>query len=210
MPFLLPQILPGHRLWADSQDERQRFFRINRLEFLQDKSTKSIWLRLYVREGDLAHWHVPHGDLLGQGSLSSRFKEVQSSTVAGSDHLLCFEEVHPVHYSHRAADKVQDLVERLRNDLWRTVTTIAPYRTYYIYMSPSAEVSCRLPQILSIYAIMYYLGSVTRYRPHHFAAILEERYAAQVYEILGSQPRQFLYMMASDFAKKEVATQAFI
>ena len=30
-----------------------------------------------------------------------------------------------------------------------------------------------LPQILSIYAITFYLSSIVRYRPHHFDLILD-------------------------------------
>lgn len=210
VPHLLPQILPGHRLWADSQNERQRFFRLSRIELMQNRTSKEIWLRLYVREGDLTHWKIAHVNLLSEANFSSTFKEVQSNAMLGSDHLLCFEQDVPLSYSHRAADKVSDLVEQHRNDLWVTATTIAPYRAYYLYMSPASEASCRLPQLLSIYAIMFYLGSVTRYRPHQFISILEGKYASQIYGILTSQPRQFLYLMASNFARQEVATQALI
>jgi hypothetical protein len=68
-----------------------------------------------------------------------------------------------------------------------------------------AEHTCLLPQALSIYAIAYYLGSITRYRPQHFSRILAGPFGEFIQEFLTSQPSQFVYLMASDFAKRDVA-----
>lgn len=93
----------------------------------------------------------------------------------------------------------------LRPHIWSAATTIRPFRRYYLYASPVAEHAHLLPQALSIYAITFYLGSITRYRPQHFAKILLGDFGEFVQEFLSSQPSQFVYLMASDFARRDVA-----
>lgn len=62
----------------------------------------------------------------------------------------------------------------------------------------------RLPQLASIYAVMFYLGSVTRYRPYDYDTILGGRYAWLIEEFLATQPTQFLYLTASVLAGVDV------
>jgi hypothetical protein len=67
-----------------------------------------------------------------------------------------------------------------------------------------------LPQLLSVYALMYYLGSITRYRPQHFDAILTSSYGSQIEEFIAGQPTQFIYLMASEFALREVTQPSIV
>jgi hypothetical protein len=55
---------------------------------------------------------------------------------------------------------------------------------------------------------MFYLGSVTRYRPQQFDTLVEGRFGGPVQEVLASQPGQFLYLIASEFAQREVTHPA--
>ncbi|WP_423837085.1 YaaC family protein [Tamilnaduibacter salinus] len=80
-----------------------------------------------------------------------------------------------------------------------------PYRKNYVYLSPDIEQAHRLPQILSIYAFVYYLGSVTRYRPYFFDDLLNRPDAAHIEELISNVPQQFLFLIASEFAGREVA-----
>src|ERR671924_350294 len=59
-----------------------------------------------------------------------------------------------------------------------------------------------VPQLLSIYAITFYLGSITRYRPHHFDRMISGPYGPRIQDFVTGQPLQFLYLMASEFAKQ--------
>ncbi len=62
----------------------------------------------------------------------------------------------------------------------------------------------RLPQLCSMYAAMFYLGSITRYKPYDFDRIVSGRHAWLVNEFLATQPEQFLYVLASTLAGVEV------
>jgi hypothetical protein len=110
----------------------------------------------------------------------------------------------------RKSSRVLGLVATLRHKLWRTVLATPPYRKYYLYAAPPEEHLQVLPQILSIYAITYYLGSITRYRPHHFDAILSSSFGPFIEAFLNDQPSQFIYLMASEFAEKEVTKAAIV
>jgi hypothetical protein len=67
-----------------------------------------------------------------------------------------------------------------------------------------------LPQLLSIYAISYYLGSITRYRPHHFPAINDGAFGPRIQDFISGQPQQFLYLLASEFARREIAKPSIL
>ena len=104
-----------------------------------------------------------------------------------------------------------DVVEPARLRLWRIITTGPEqgYRKYYVHLTPPTE-RHRLPQIASLWVLMYYLGSVVRYRPHEFDAIAAGRYGAFVSEFISAQSEQLLYMLASEMCRREVAKPAVI
>jgi hypothetical protein len=154
---------------------------------------------------DLTQIPISRTELLRESRLSGLFKEVQTELRTVEGHwIIRLEQVAPTIYPHLAADRIQAVCDLIRPYIWTTVTTVAPYRRYYLYASPIAQHVEVLPQLLSVYAIAYYLGSITRYRPHHFSSILEGPHGDQVQEILSSQPSQFLYLLASEFAERDV------
>lgn len=116
----------------------------------------------------------------------------------------------PVPYKNSPADKIQDIVSMVKNNLWVTVASVPPYRRYYLYLCPLSEKTELLPQILSIYAITFYLSSLTRYRPHHFDRILNGEYGPRIEEFIAGQPAQLVYLMASEFAKQEVTRPSIV
>ena len=124
---------------------------------------------------------------------------------------ICLEQIKPHSCPNNyAADDLRHLVAIVRSNLWTTVSSIPPYRRYYIYLSPPAEVVHRLPQLLSMYAVMFYLGSITRYRPHHFQALLRGAFGPRVRDFVTGQPLQFLYLMASEIAGRDVAKPSIL
>jgi hypothetical protein len=209
---LMPQVVPGHRLWvggaAGSQSER--FVSVERLEFRQSIESKQIWLRLYIFADDIRRINLGHQELLTRGRLDGHFGEVSWNETVNERALICLEQLNTVTYNHRPSDKVPALVASVRHLLWRTVLSTPPYRKYYIYPAPTAEHPQVLPQLLSIYAITYYLGSIVRYRPHHFDKILAGNFGPFIEAFLNDQPAQFIYLMASEFAEKEVTRAAIV
>jgi len=116
----------------------------------------------------------------------------------GNTDEFCFETAgHSLSDRNRAmADLSRSLT---RAGVW-SVLTPAGYR-HYLGAVPQRY---RLPQLASVYATMFYLGSMTRYRPYDYGIILGGRYAWLVEEFLATQPTQFLYLLASQLTGVEV------
>ena len=206
---LLPQIVAGHRLWCDATAKRERFIAIERIDIMEQESLNRLWIRLNIFADDLSRLGVTHKQLLSESMIGSRWREVDSGTLGGRK-LLRFEQTRTTSYTHRPSDEIPRLVAGFRTHLWATVNTSPPYRRHYLYLAPAAEQGQVLAQLPSIYATMYYLSSVARYRPGQFNRILEGAYGEQIQEILVSQPNQFLYLLASEFVQRDVTRAAII
>ncbi len=209
---LMPQIVPGHRLWVEgmSASEKERFIAIERIELWQNAQGKQIWLQLYLLADDLKRINISHQEFLGRARLANTFHEVACNESKDDRKLMCFEQRNTTGYGHRPSDSVPGLVQSVRHLLWRTVLAVPPYRKYYAYPAPLGEHPQILPQIASIYAVTFYLGSIVRYRPHHFDRILAGKFGAFIEAFLNDQATQFIYLMASEFAEKEVTKAAIV
>lgn len=207
---LLPQVVAGHRLWAKASKSFERFLPIEKIEFCENKKEKKIWFKLFFYDDDLSRFEVTHRRLLEEGRMAGDFREVTCDKVVAGRKLLCFEQKSSLPYSDMAADKIQELVSKFRKNIWAVATSLPPNRKYYVYLAPLSESSQVMPQLLSIYAVMYYLGSITRYRPHHFDKIIKSDHGSFVEEFISSQPTQFIYLIASEFAQQEVIKPAII
>ena len=95
--------------------------------------------------------------------------------------------------------------DTIRPFLWTSVLLHPPYRKYYLYVAPPGERASVLPQLLSMYMVIFLLGSITRYQPHQFDRLLETQYGAHLIGALTEIPNQYIYLMASEFLKREVA-----
>ena len=209
LAHLMPQILQGHRLWAAASDETERFIAIDRISVKQNRPSKQIWLQLEVFEDDLMRLGISHANLLSDGRLATPFSEVKGIERNGRK-VLFFQQNNPIVYTHRPSDKLQELVDSVRPYVWENVLSIPPYRKHYVYLSRQTEHSFVLPQVLSIYAVFYYFGSVTRYKPEKFARLIRGEYGSQIEEIVNNLPNQFIYLMASYFQKQEVTRAAIV
>jgi hypothetical protein len=70
---------------------------------------------------------------------------------------------------------------------------------YRLYLADFAA-GQRIPQLCAAYAVMFYLGSVTRYKPYDYERIVTGGYSWIVSEFFATQPLQVLYNFASDVA----------
>ena len=64
--------------------------------------------------------------------------------------------------------------------------------------------------MLSMYLLMFFLGSVTRYSPGDFEDLLDSKYGPFFDTFISESPMQFLYLMASDILGREVSKPAII
>lgn len=207
VPHLLPQIVAGHRLWVDAtENTKERFVAVEGVEMLESGS--DLWLRVRIAREDLTRLNYNHKEVV-ERALGTGWRQVKHDEGGGAV-VLRYEQTTPTTFTGRAADKLNDLASTGRPALWATVTSAAPYRRYYVYLAPNSEQPAVLPQVASAYAVFYYLGSVTRYRPQQFDVILGGPYGSFVEEVLTSQPRQLVYLLASEFSGREVTQPALV
>ncbi len=85
--------------------------------------------------------------------------------------------------------------------IWPVVTTESPFRSYYLL---TKNIQPLYHPLVSMYALMFHLGSVARYRPHLFKDIFRSTYSAQIVEFLNCIPGQFLYLLASEIIERDI------
>jgi YaaC-like Protein len=55
-----------------------------------------------------------------------------------------------------------------------------------------------------MWATLFYLGSVVRYRPHTFEEMIASPFGPFITEFISAQPEQMLYMLASEMCAREI------
>lgn len=211
LPELLPQIVPGHRLWAQASGRKERFIAIHDIHFYNDPATRRMWLRLNFIAEDFHRLKLTYNEFLNTAGLAGIFGQVQCNDKFDGRNIICFEQIAPTTYtSNKPANELNKIIDPVRNLLWSTVSAIPPYRRYYAYTCPPNERPALLPQLLSIYAVTYYLGSITRYRPHHFENLIRGPYGPRIQDFVTGQPLQFLYLMASEFSQQDITKPSIL
>lgn len=202
---VMPQLLPGHRVWCEASESKERFVEIQRIDFRYDEKARDLWSEINIFSDDLTRFGITRDRLLSESGLGTTFQEVQSSEFVGDRKLLKFQQSAPTRYTGRPSDKIDKIVALIKPYLWSAALATPPYRKNYLYLCPPGDRTEMLPQILSIYVAFFYLGSVTRYRPNVFEKILETKHGSHIQEVILNLPQQFLYLLASEFAGREVA-----
>lgn len=211
IPELAAQVVVGHRLWRAASNRSERFVVLQGLEFIDDPGAKQLWLRLWIRRGDLSRYGISHAQLVREGGLSGVFAETDSRSLTGNSDLICLEQVAPIAYSGRPTDVAQALVDRCRPWLWRIITAGPEdgYRRYYLHLTPATELH-RQPQVAAMWMLIFFFGSVVRYRPQAFSAMARGRYGAWINDFVAAQPEQLLFMLASEIRRREVARPSIV
>ena len=71
---LLPQILPGHRLWCYATNRTERFLSIESSEVLHSPAKNEVWLNLYLNQNDLDRLGLSSKTVLSQSDLAGEFE----------------------------------------------------------------------------------------------------------------------------------------
>jgi hypothetical protein len=202
---LLAQSLFGHRLWMQaSPSHDDRFVQVD-VDLREDRgATRVAWVNINLPETRRTGRSLSVDRILTEGDLAADWEAVTGAVEVNGTQMRVFQQKVPISYGHRPLDAVPRLVAMVKPKLWRAFDTAAPFRRYYLYVCPSGEV--RLPQLAGVYALMYYLGSITRYQPSIFLAALDGPYGAFLREFLASQPQQFLFGLACEFARQEISS----
>lgn len=198
--YLMPQILFGHRVWCSAAGEHERFLSIRSIEYMNNRDEGELWLRIAVDKAELSKLKVSQDEALKRARISKHWQFAKHS----DEDKLWIEEKVALPYSHRPSDLLMRATDNVRPYLWGSVLLHSPYRKYYFYLAPTGERSPVLPQILSMYMVIFLLGSITRYQPHQFDRLLDTHYGAHLIGALTEIPTQYIYLMASELLKREV------
>lgn len=197
---LLPQILPGHRLWTYACGRKEQFVSV-KIKALHDPARRAAWLSIYVERGELAYLGLGVRKFVAASGLPGLWEQVQDPA---GDHSVVLEQMDEKTYAGRPLDCVTELFRSVRSALWSVVTTTDPHRKFYLNCD-SGLGTHRLPQWSSVYVLFFYLSDLTRYRPVQFDRFLECKYGPQIESFLDECPSQFLFLMASELLRREVA-----
>jgi hypothetical protein len=197
---LLPQILPGHRLWTYACGRKEQFINV-KIKAFHDPGRHVAWLSICVERGELAYLGRGVNSFVTASGLPGTWEQVQD---AGGDHSIVLEQMDETPYAGRPLDCATELFRSVRPALWSVVTTTEPHRKFYLNCD-SGLGTHRLPQWSSVYILFFYLSDLTRYRPVHFDRFLQGKYGPQIESFLDECPSQFLFLMASELLQREVA-----
>lgn len=205
---LFPQIVIGHRLWSAASGKATKFIRCERIEFRHAKKSKQIWVRICVSRDDLRASKLSHQKFAKLARLEKHFREISPNDHSLGRRLVVYEQKKPISYSRRPTDKLHELVSLLSPHVWSIIRSMPPYRRYYLNtLSPLQR---RVHPLLAVYLICFYLGSVTRYRPHEFGKIQDSKYGMFIAEFLETEALQFWYKMACEFGQQSVSSPAVV
>ncbi|MHC4119722.1 MAG: YaaC family protein [Planctomycetota bacterium] len=207
---IIPQVVVGHRLWLEAmnsktrKNHKERFVSVHSLYFMHDRIRKELWVNIKLIRSALTRFNYGVSDFINKAD-----KGNWTAVSTGTPSIIRYDQKKVVRHSGSPADRLSEITENMKTVLWQTVKTNKPYTKFYLYAPPSQNKQV-LPQLLSIYAIMFYLGSITRYRPLWYDDIVDSEFGTFVEYFIDSQPTQFLYLMASYFAEREVAKAAIV
>ena len=172
---LIPQVVIGHRLWLEAinatslKNHKERFVCVDNVQFMHNKERKELWVNIGVIHSALTRFGYGVSEFINKADRGN-WKAV--SHLGG---YIWYEQKKVTRHSGSPADYLSKITENLRTLLWQTIRGDEPYTRFYLYANPSKYVRV-LPQLLSIYAIMFYLGSITRYRPLRYDKIVDSSF----------------------------------
>lgn len=207
---VIAQSVVAHRMWREgfSIPRKERFITIEKVRLFHDDVNRQVWARIYIRRDTLLARGRGLAETLRESSLAPSFRAIVDPDPQTAHTFHTLEQATPVTYTGRAADVVMEVVSLLRSKLWETVTAAYPYRRFYLYLSPPGEK--RMPQWLSVYSTLFWLGSLTRYQPVSLMETLEGPLGPFFREFLETQPTQLLYILASELKQQDVTKAAIV
>ncbi len=200
--LLMGQVPAIHRTYcmAGSKDSSLKvpaFCPVSSIAVRRDRT--HIWAVLTVRRHD-RDTELTRPSIAREQVFCRAFHQILPPDKHSCTIVSCCYESKAVPFSRRgietAIGKLADTVREC--GVW-TILTPDGY-CHYLNRSSRSE---WLPQLCSTYAIMFYLGSIVRYKPYDFGKIVKG-YSWVINEFLDTQPVQFLHLLASHLAGTEV------
>lgn len=171
-----------HRTFCETYDEQESFVRL--LDPYCIREGKTLEFIASLKKCDAAM----------MGALVAAGYDIQDK----GDHFEYHQQLVMPSYNIRKQDWY-DLSSSLLSKGLRAYTDGNEYR---MYLPLSSKVAISSTSV--IYAIMFFLGSVTRYNPYFFDSIMDEKEQWLISEFLNTQPSQFLYYLISYMVGKPI------
>jgi len=191
---LLAQVPAVHRTYCAVVENEPTFCPVKHFTVWRDQA--NVWAVLEINRND-RDVDKSYRAATAHGTFSKEFHQVTSQTHESR----CYES-RPVQFQGRgrAIDAaIAKLAVRARAcGVWALLA-----RQGYLHYLNARPRETWLPQFCSAYAAMFYLGSITRYRPYDFDK-MTDRYGWLVSEFLDIQPIQMLYLLSSYTVGTEV------
>ncbi len=132
---LIPQVLPGHRLWCYASGKAERFISINYTRFFHMPGDHTEWMGLDLDREDFDKKNLQVGKILGYSNLDDFeliFRRDDFPSVQLQQRM-------PTRYKSSPEAALQDIIFGVRNNIWETVRVGSPYRKYYVYCCPPGD-----------------------------------------------------------------------
>lgn len=191
---LLAQVPFIHRTFTQATGQPASLVPVQRIEVLHDG--EEHWVRLCLRSvaPDVR-------DALPELRKRQRFTRFFRGVTSAEDSESWFESEVEKGRNRGVDNALRELALQVRSV---GVSSLLSVQGGYRYYLTSVSARTPLPHLAVSYAVMFYLGSVTRYQPDVFDKIIDGNYSWVVSEFLAACPRQFLYLLASEMAEVDV------
>jgi hypothetical protein len=194
---LLRGVLGIHRAFMKAFGEDSHFMKLREPEFMECPPPKGphLWLRFFLLQEDFND--TVTFDAL-KGKLEPAFTAVTPGDGGTRLKAYCFESQH-LTFTKSAIEDLPLLMAMIRPK----VRVLVLPRGYLHYVKFEPELP--LPQTAVIYAIMFYLGSIVRYRPYDFDKLVDKKYRWVIDEFLQTAPKQFVILLVNEITQSEVS-----
>ena len=187
---LIPSI---HRTYVSVKRCSPMLLPVWSLEVLQDND--GVWVRTRFRRDD-----KDVREALPSMRKRRAFRVALQQVEAQQNDEIWFETPKTLARGRGLDNGIAILASRLKTVGMAAVMTLQGYRWYFVDAPPRAQI----PYLAAAYAAIFYLGSITRYRPDVFDKIIAGKDSWIIEEFLATQPTQFLYTLASELAGVDV------
>jgi hypothetical protein len=196
---LLRQVLGIHRAFTKAFTENSHFIKLREPQFMEHNLPTGkggeLWMRFFLLKEDFNET-VKFEELWNQSK--PVFTPVTPGDVGEKMSAHCFESTH-LTFNRWGADILSNLRKAISP---RIRTLVLPKGYLYYVMYERDDV---LPQPAVLYAIMFYLGSIVRYRPYDFDKLVTKKYQWVIDEFLQIAPKQFVILMINEITQSEIS-----
>ncbi len=189
---LLSHIVSVHRAFCTAYDTPLRFCKVDATAMEQRAATG--------KSGKM--WHLLRLESLDVRASGASIKdfELGGQLRAVAPALTGFHDLENTSVNFSNVNFLNRLASQ-RSDLRKFVHPLLLPQGYRYYLYPESDV---LRQPASIYAVMFYLGSIVRYKPQRFSSLIGNKYHWLIEEFLQIAPKQFVALLINEITDCEL------